>query len=257
MRLRNICVNTKRVILRKDRDNNTCFRIDYLVRVWKKGGKKIRKFFCLDRERNNTILNSRSYNTFCNLVDVNLDPTEQKFLPVWGGTWSVFSYTNDFKNFVFKLRYNQLPLNNRINSYRNEVNPACTFCMLNKVDPAPRDSLAHCFLHCNTVRQWLSGVQNLTNFKIDFSSTAFQKLYWFGTYDTETLTLPRITVFNLFFDAFKYIVFKYRLRRRIPEVCTIIDELRFFIFWTCKSNKKIKAQFAGVPELARFSPASG
>jgi hypothetical protein len=210
MRLRNICLVTKRNMARINIDNNTCFRIDYLVRVWKKGGKKIRKFFGLERERENKILGSRCYNTFCNLVNINLEREEHVILPVWGSSWNIFSYTNDFKNFVFCLRYNQLPLNNRLNSYMSDVNPSCTFCVINGVNPAPRDSLSHCFLHCNTVRNWLENILGNTSFNLDINNPDFFRLSRFGIYNTETLTTSRINVFNLFFDSFKYVVFKHR-----------------------------------------------
>jgi hypothetical protein len=257
MRLRNVCSNARRLAARRFTNVNACFRIDYFCRVWKKGGKKIRKFFSADREDKYDILNSRCFTTFCNLTNIDANNVPMTIIPSWACSWNTFSFTNDFKNFIFYLRYNQLPLNNRLSSYKSDVNPGCTFCILMNIVPAPRDSLSHCFLHCNTVGSWLDSLLSLTNFDLDRRTSQFKLLYWFGLYRPESMTTTRNVVFNLFFDTFKYIVFKNRLRKRIPNVESLIAEIKFTLFWVCKTNKKIKASCENTTELANFFQALG
>ena len=53
---------------------------------------------------------------------------------------------NDMRNFLFLLRNNTLPLNNRINAFDAQISPMCTFCRIAYRDTLNRDSFEHFFI---------------------------------------------------------------------------------------------------------------
>jgi hypothetical protein len=171
--------------------------------------------------------------------------------------WNTFCFLNDFKQFIFNCRNNYLPLNNRLNAYRPEVDPRCTFCLLNENITAERDLFNHCFFTCRTVIRWIEHVLSRTGFNILRTDSEFVNLYWYGILNIESLDKNRNFCFVLFFDSFRYIVYRNRVRRIVPEVDEIISELEFFLQCIYRANRKIHEKILQVPELANFPPARG
>jgi hypothetical protein len=93
--------------------------IEEFFRGWKRGGKKLRLILGYHRVTGNPPLQSQCYNTFTTLTATI--PTETNHLPSWFASWNFSAFSNDFRSFIFNSRYNLLPLNNRLNSYRPEV----------------------------------------------------------------------------------------------------------------------------------------
>jgi hypothetical protein len=143
----------------------------------------------------------------------------------WFSTWNINSLPNDFRNFIYCCRYNYLPTNNRLNAYIAEVDPRCYLCARNNLNN--RDSFSHCFLTCPYVRPAISHVLLATDLHINIDDDNFLKLYWYGIYDGP-FNKTRYLITLLFFDIFRYVIFRTRKR---TDICleTLMNEMCYFI----------------------------
>jgi hypothetical protein len=151
--------------------NNKSVSIVEFVNRWRKGGRSIRLNAAAHQLQSVDIRNLRSFHTFTSLIGIV--PDENFNIGYWYSTWNTHSLNNDFKTFIYNSRYNCLPLNNRLNSFLQEVDPTCTYCSITGNRPAPRDSLSHCFLHCNSVRPLLIDFTNILGLNIDIDTEQF------------------------------------------------------------------------------------
>jgi hypothetical protein len=237
MRLRNVVLYFRNTV---NVENSFCLTIENFAARWKKGGKRLRTFFIKEESANNSIITSRSFLTFKNLIGYS--PPVNFNLGSWCAMWNVFSLTNDFRSFIYNSRFNCLPLNNRINAYKQDIDPACTFCLLSNNRPAPRDSVSHCFFYCGTTYNLLQDMLKLTNV-VCSRDEIFQLLYWYGyKYDTN-FSQQHHLAYNLLFDAFRYVLFKNRLRKILPTTDQFLYEYLKFLHWMCKCSKKITMHF--------------
>jgi Reverse transcriptase (RNA-dependent DNA polymerase) len=222
------------------------------VGKFKKGSKKIRNFF--DRIRGNAapVYSSRSLDTFKTLTTVS--PSIAKLLGTWMGTWNLSFLSNDIKVFMFNFRHNTLPLNNRLNSYIDTVDPRCTFCRIKDADTTQRDSLSHCFLHCCVTKKLLLSICDRIG--IDISNENFPQLYWYGILiDDPNKTSCLMS--TIIFDIFRYLLFKHRQRRHIPNFDTFFGEYIFIMKVILKCSKSFRDSISGSNPLTRFLQAIG
>jgi hypothetical protein len=219
---------------------------------WKKGSKKVRKY--LDTVTDPLV--SRSFNKFVELVDCN---PNFKFNQgaLWFSNWNIHSLNNDFRNFIFNCRYNYLPTNNRLNAYIADVDPRCTYCRVLNAGSDQRDSFAHALFECNTVKQLLNNICTRLNFGTTTSNNNFRKLFWYGVSENHEPSKELQMGFLIFFDSFRYLIFKHRRRHHIPNDDDILEEIKFFIHNLCKANKKINAVFSGHNPLRSLLQARG
>jgi hypothetical protein len=92
----------------------------------------------------------------------------------------------------------------------------------------------HCFYDCPAIKRiltvLLSHILHNPNSEridgIDIDSIDFCTLYWYGYNDD---ILNHQTYFLTFFDCFRFIVYKLKLRSILPEVNTALEELSFFL----------------------------
>jgi hypothetical protein len=240
LRLRGSILRAKNTFFIENSIGNRPECISDFVSRWKRGCKKVRNFFSSSVDP----LSSRSFLKFCELTGVNPDPGETVF-GAWFKNWNISSLSNDFRSFIFKLRYNYLPTNNRLNSFIPSVDPRCTYCMLNDANTGQRDSLNHCFFECKSINTYLVKIFELTRFEEmgDINSHESKILYWYGIYKKNTLTTSRHLMFLLFFDSVKYVFFKNR-KRRINSSCDqFLEELRYFLQSIFLANKSLKECF--------------
>jgi hypothetical protein len=95
----------------------------------KKGSKKIRKYFELVVENGLSVFDLQCFKTFSQLTKCT--PTGyEKFVGDWISSWRFNPLPNDLKQFIYNSRFNSLPLNNRLHSYKPDVDPRCTFCRI-------------------------------------------------------------------------------------------------------------------------------
>jgi hypothetical protein len=214
--------------------------ISHFVARWRKGGKHVRKYILAEIADTVNMRAMRSYLTFISLINVR--PPDNFSLGVWYSTWNINSLTNDFRTFIYNLRFNCLPLNNRLNSYRPEIDPACTYCRMYN-NPAPRDSLSHCFFYCPTVKIFLDEILDLAGFDNNMDEETLSKLFWYGYKDDQTWNQTHLVTMIIIFDAFRYVTFKNRQRKILPTSLNFKIELCNFLYWIGKFNKKIKLAY--------------
>jgi hypothetical protein len=232
MRLRNL-------LLRHNRGNSNikAISISEFVNRWRKGGRVIRLNATSHHLKSIDTRNLRSFNTFTDLI--GFIPDEEFNVGNWYSSWNTHSLSNDFRTFIYNSRFNSLPLNNRLNSYLQEVDPSCTFCNITHNRPAPRDSVSHCFLHCNSVQSLLTDFIMILGINLDINSSQFAKLYWFGYTAGDVNITVRCFATSLIFDGFRYVLFKNRQRRHLPSSLQLQIEVATLFKWICRYNNKI------------------
>jgi hypothetical protein len=126
LRLRSAILQAKnRMEARREACHERAITIHTFVDRWRRGSKKIRKF--LTKNSDPTL--SRHFLKFKELVA--RDPEGKNFkLSLWFQAWNISYFNDEFREFIFKYRYNYLPLNNRLNAFMPEVDPRCTYCTI-------------------------------------------------------------------------------------------------------------------------------
>jgi hypothetical protein len=145
--------------------------INDIFRKWKRESKSFRKY--LDKKINP--IEGNSFRKFRELVMVDPDP-DGTWMRNWFSSWNTHSFNNDFRFFIFKLRYNYIGTNNRLNAYLKDVDPRCTYCRMLDVDSNQRDSLLHCFLQCETAQRFLRSLTEVLNLEYNVNEE-FWKIF--------------------------------------------------------------------------------
>jgi hypothetical protein len=82
-------------------------------------------------------------------------------------------------------------------------------------------------------------------------------LYWFGQYKDDILKKDVVFCYNLIFDIFRYVIFKFRCKHVIPNYESVYNHIAFIIENICRCNKSFRVALCGIDNLARLAPASG
>jgi hypothetical protein len=100
--------------------------------------------------------------------------------------------------------------------------------------------MAHCFLYCPVVEVFLNTTCSLIGFQIRVNAD-FEKLFWYGIKREDDPPAKHMIEHLIIFDVYRYLVFRYRLRKTMPSYITFLDEYCHYIRWICRTNNKIKA----------------
>jgi hypothetical protein len=98
--------------------------IENISEKLRKGSGKICKFYEHLETKNIDFAKTTLVTSFIKIV--NHVPLDKIKLATWVSVWKFNAIPNDINMFVFNCRNNSLPLNNRLNTYRHEVDPRCT-----------------------------------------------------------------------------------------------------------------------------------
>jgi hypothetical protein len=71
-------------------------------------------------------------------------------------------------------------------------------------------------------------------------------LYWFGINENKKAQ----GIWVLFFDVFRFAIYKFKLRKNIPNKNSFLAEFIFHLKSLCLANRKIKNEFFAQLELA-------
>jgi hypothetical protein len=185
------------------------------VNRWRKGGKQIRRVSAAPYEKNVIFRETRSFVTFSDLVGIA--PTRNHSLESWCSSWNTHSLNNDLRNFIFNTRFNYLPLNNRLNAYLDDVDPACTYCTITKKFTTSKGiTLTLLFFIAIVLKFFLHEVATLINLNTPIHSAEFQGLFWYGINGSTSEDKVKQLTYLLIFDCFRYVLFKNRQRRHLP-----------------------------------------
>ena len=152
--------------------------------------------------------------------DISMIVLNYCFIFHWKFSW----ISNDMRNFLFLLRNNAPMLSNCLNAFDETVNPNCSFCRIIDRDTRTRDGFEHLFRTCPVTSRLLVQVQwcNLFKPQLDINSESFDNLYWYSKAPAgykESLLIPLMADFS------KYVLWKYKVRKRIPKFPNFIQEI--------------------------------
>jgi hypothetical protein len=223
--------------------------INEYVQRYKKGSKLTRKI--IEQVRTTIhVRELRHVNTFFDLIQLPVpDAIVVKKLNI---TWNLSYLSSSIKDFIFKIRSNYLKLNNRLNAYNENIDPKCTFCRIRIGDAAPRDSLEHCFLSCPTSGNAINALTR--EFFANYNIINFREFFWTGILDGHEKLME---VFVVFWDVFRYLLFKFRLRRKIPNIDMLRKELVFALRTSAFKNRQFSALANSEVNLAQLQRAIG
>jgi hypothetical protein len=183
---------------------------------------------------------------------VNCVPSNLEYLRDWVSLWSL----NCLSNGIFQCRFNYLPTNNRLHSYIKEVDPRCTFCRIENASTGERDSFLHCFFSCPTIKGFLTQLFLLSDLNFD-DSIKTTDIYWYGIQDKDDIQKRDVICHMIVFDIFRNIVFKYRLRKILPNFNTVLTQLKYVVSVLCTVNRNLHLAFLKIPPLTNIAPAMG
>jgi hypothetical protein len=78
----------------------------------------------------------------------------EKHFGILSGLWNSQGIPNRARVFMFKFFNNILGINTRLSHFVPNMVRGCTFCSINRTDPAPDETFLHVFMDCSTVRTW-------------------------------------------------------------------------------------------------------
>jgi hypothetical protein len=259
MTLQGSLLHAKRTLgMLADPDTPAVTISDFFSRI-KKGSKKFRTIteHIVSNQHDNQTL--RCVNTIARLTDTTLPVGSHldNCLKLWYYSW----LSNSVRDFIFKLRNNDLSLNNRLNSYDDTVDPRCNFCRILNSDTTSRDGLNHAFYDCPTTRSLLSTLIARCEPVPDINSRIFRQLYWYGTGITdeedESYT-PNSNIAGLVvFDIFRYTIWTFRCKRKVPNVISFFREFDFSIALMLRKSRWITEIVAANNMFSNFLQARG
>jgi hypothetical protein len=117
-----------------------------------------------------------------------------------------------------------------------------------------RENFAHCFFDCDTVLNLIY----LTNNQF-FSPTdpeTLKNVYWFGTHNNSTTAIDQSIILT-FWDTFRFIIFKLKGRKIIPEFVLVRQQLTFLLRTILGQNNRLRDHIRNNNLYANLVPALG
>ena len=158
------------------------------------------------------------------------------------------------RNFLYLFRNNGLPLNNRINAFDPTVSPTCTFCRIIDRETETRDSFLHFFQDCPVTSRLLEHWCNVFEPPLRFNDPSFRNFYWYGYMEDEpdgSMSLAFVV------DTFKYVLWKFKKRKKIPNFPALQREIEFIISIASTLSRKIRSGIVNNNMIANFLQAQG
>jgi hypothetical protein len=186
----------------------------------KKGSKKIRTVLekeAIDQSQPENLLIVESFARITHTTVPNTDCLK-KIL----SSWNSFFLTNDFREFLFKQRNNTLGIGARVAHFDENVDERCTFCRLLYQETRQREDFIHLFRTCPITNGLLQNF--FRRFRLPIQAPGpdpdnnFDKIFWYGIDGTE-----HSQALQLFFDIFRYCLWKFKTRRRLPRIIELSD----------------------------------
>ena len=230
-----------------------CHISDFLRGI-KKGSKKFRNILTHSNIRDSDPNSLRIVNTFSRITGTLIPNVETTRLCL--GSWNISFLHNDVRDFLFKFRNNQLLTNERLNAIDGLVSATCTFCrIVGSPDPAP-ESFIHLFFTCPVVRNLLRLWSNRLEPVPDFNNENGSNFYWYGILEHDEIDNNSKYIIFVY-DCFRFLIWKSRCRRKVPNYPAFKRELDFLIFNTLRGSRTFKRKIMNINMLANLLPALG
>jgi hypothetical protein len=220
----------------------------------KKGSKKIRKI--LDSEAinqsNPTALRIVESFATITLTAVPNENTVKNALSVWNN----FYFSNDFREFLFKQRNNTLGVGARVFHFDENTDERCTFCRILYPPTRNREDFIHLFRTCPITVGLLRNL--IIKFRLQITAPGadpdpvFDNLYWYGIEEGESKL-----VLLIFFDLFRFVLWKFKTRRLLPRITDVGDILTNILDTILTLKPKLRAQIFNNRLIANILQALG
>ncbi len=159
------------------------------------------------------------------------------------GLWNKVYFTNDFREFLFKQRNNTLGLGARVAHFDENADERCTFCRLLYPAVRTREDFSHLFRNCPITIGLLHNMVRLWRLPLTVPGPDpdpdFENLYWYGIEDGESKL-----VLTIFFDLFRYVLWKFKTRRVLPRIVEFISVYTSLLDTILSIQPKIRTKFS-------------
>jgi hypothetical protein len=244
-------LNYNKIKLSRDPDpTRATTNISGILALKSKGSKKFSKVFDRARAQLNSVVDLRIINTFSILTGV-VAPEEDDIKTALG-LWRTPAFSNDCREFFFKLRHNQLMTNLRLNSFDSTVSKNCTFCRIRNT--YNEETFSHLFFSCPSTWGLLQVVLFRMEPRPDPDLADFKKMYWYGA--TEDFSNDRRAIL-IIFELFRYTLWKFKQRRKLPNNNMFLDEFLFTLSVATSQSREIRFSIERCNLIANFLQARG
>ena len=226
-----------------------CESLDEFLKSFKKGSKKIRTI--MERQSiNRTVPNElQTVKTFGRITCTEVPAAD--ILHTVLRVWNTHYLSNEMREFIFKERNNVLGIGARVQHFDADADERCTFCRILYPPTGNRETFIHLFRSCPVTKGYLKHLLRRTSTRLTIPDTdpdpeaehivrdPFEYIYWYGTNGNK---VEFSTV--LFFELFRFVIWKFKTRRKLPrpkEVSDIfLNMLEIMLLLSPKLREKIR-----------------
>jgi len=130
-------------------ENNATMNLTMYVTNIRKGSKKFRKI--LSGRKDEVI--TQNIKKFAENIDIIIPLEKSKIL---NAGWTPAFFSNQLRTFIFKLHNNCLGYNYMVSRFVRNIEPYCTFCMINRLQDLEPETPLHIFYNCPVVEPVLA-----------------------------------------------------------------------------------------------------
>jgi hypothetical protein len=212
---------------------------------FKKGSKKFRIVMAAQPINSMETSSLVTVTSFSNITETPIPSNESLSFILC--TWNVFFLPNYLREFIFMCRNNQIRVGARAAHFLDRADGRCTFCKMVNANCITRETFNHFFFLCPITNNLLRGLTINLGAKILKENQLFPRAFWYG--DTGVVTdadteNPIDKSLQLFYDIFRYSVWKFKLRRQLPLLDsfthTIFEQIRLI----CNMRPRLREDFA-------------
>jgi hypothetical protein len=149
--------------------------------------------------------------------------------------WNIGFMNTGVRVFSFKFYNNILGINSRVAHFNPEINAGRTFCVLNKILPPPKETIAHLFFDCPTTDILVKelGQRYLQDLNLE-------KVHFFlsnvSEYEKDNRPL------DIILEIFRYVIWQYKLNGKVPSSNKFWVDFQYLVSTTIASSKNFELQ---------------
>jgi hypothetical protein len=194
---------------------------------FKKGSRRFRNVLAY-RLKPIALPNGSGLNTFLHCVELDA-PSAPRMTSIVS-SWNVGFFNSSVRVFIYKLYNNILGTNSRVTHFNQGVDASCTFCVLSKTLPAPKETIMHLFFDCPTTDRLIAelNVRYLTNLTLD------KKTFFLSNpseFENDNRTVGAIL------EIFRYVLWQYKLNKKVPVPLRFWGDFQYMISLTLACSK--------------------
>jgi hypothetical protein len=250
MNLQSAILYAKKILLQKD-ENHLCkgVTIDKFVTKFKKGSKHFRMTIDKASSRGESCTDLSIVHTYAKITLNNIP--EEKNVKIILGSWNLSYLTNNLREFIYKCRQNTLRTGDRL-AHIISVDGLCFFC---KNLPTPllnKETFHHLFLNCPVTNSVLASLLHNRNIIFNAENSKFCEIFWYGIIN-QSVCRPTL----LFFDIFRYTIWTFRSRKKIPRYDALLDAMINILDTVFNLRPSVKRTFTNTLHFNTFLQAMG